>query len=463
MFAAAATKTSNVNLSQKIESLINKYGDGVNIGVSVQSLNTGNVIYQRNANQLFMPASSLKVFTAASALSYLGTNYTFKTRVLAAPHSINNQGILNGDLYFYFDGDPTLTRENIHELVAVLKQLGVHRITGNIYLDDTVFDRAEFGPGWMWDERNLCYAAPVSAINIDHNCFPVTVSASKQIGAPINITKYAGYSFINFVNNAVTSNASYADCPLIMHGSEKNTYVFDGCMKPGVGPWGLSVAVRSMRPYSAEVIAQILRQNNIELMGSFMFAKIPTNIQLSVIAGHDSAPLNALTKTMLKKSDNLIADAVYKKLGNAYFESQGNWTNGAQAIDNIVGKNAHIDFSKIKIVDGCGLSRHNLVSPQTLVSLLNYAYRNNTIRDAFLEALPISGYDGHLQGRMGTIKGKVRAKTGNMKSITALAGYIYTNGNQVLTFAIIVNDFTESVHKYQRLEDDICTLLYKSM
>lgn len=461
--ATAATRTNNANLSQNIERIINKYGDGVNIGIAVQSLNTGNTIYQRNATQLFVPASSLKVFTAAAALSYFGPNYTFKTRILASPHSIDEQGVLNSDVYFYFDGDPTLTKGQIDELIGVLKQLGVHSISGNIYLDDSVFDRAEFGPGWMWDERNFCYAAPVSAINIDHNCFPVTVSAPKQIGVPINITKHAGYAFINFTNNAMTSNASYADCPLTMHGSEQNTFIFSGCMKPGAGPWGFSVAARSMRAYSAAIITQILRQNNIQLDGTIAFAKTPSSKQLAVIAGHDSAPLSSIIKVMLKKSDNLIANAIYKKLGSAYSGNPGTWTNGMQAIANIVGKNAGINFTKIKMVDGCGLSRHNLLSPQALVSLFNYVYSDNAIRDTFIAALPIAGYDGHLQGRMATIKGKVRAKTGTMKSTTALAGYIYTNSNQVLTFAIMVNDFTESVHKYQKLEDEICTLLAKNL
>ena len=454
---------NNVNLASSIKHIIDKYGDGVNIGITVQSLNNGNIIYQRNANQLYSPASSLKVFTAASALSYLGPNFTFKTRVLATPHSISSQGVLNSDVYFYFDGDPTLTRSDLNELVSVLKKIGINTINGNVYLDDSALGPIEFGPGWMWDERNFCYAAPVSAINIDHNCFPITVSAAKTNGTPIKIIQQPGYSFLNFVNNAITSDIAHPDYPLTLHGTEKNTYVFSGYMKSGTGPWELSVAVRDLRTYAAAVITQVLRQNNIKLNGTITFTKIPATKQLAVIASHDSAPLSKLVKIMLKKSDNLIADAIYKRLGFAYTGNPGTWINGAKAISNVIGKNAGINFGKIKIVDGCGLSRHNLLSPQSLVALMNYVYHNNAIRDTFIAALPIAGYDGHLQGRMATIKKQVRAKTGTMKSVTALTGYIYTNKKQILSFAIMINDFTERVHKYQRLEDEICTLLAKNL
>lgn len=455
---AAFAATNNAALAQSIEKIIAKYGPGVNIGIQVQSLNTGNIVYQRNPNQLFSPASSLKTFTAAAALSYLGPNYTFKTRVLAAPHSLQ-QGVLNSDVYFYFDGDPTLKREDLDELFSVLNQLGVQTIKGNIYIDDSVFDQDEFGPGWMWDERSFCYAAPLTAISIDHNCFPFTVSAPKQVGRPLIISKSKDYAFVDFINHTITSNASYEDCPLTLRGIEDSTYILEGCVKPGTRSFGLSVATIDMRSFTVGTFESLLRQHNIRLLGSIKFSKVPTDKQLAVLGGRNSESLAALVKIMLKKSDNLIADAIYKKLGYAYFNKPGTWSNGAKALNAIIGSNASIDFKKIRIVDGCGLSRHNLITPQTLVSLMNYVYRDQAIRDYFIASLPIGGVDGHLQNRMANIKGKVRAKTGTMKSITSLAGYIYTNSGQVLSFAIIVNDFTESVKKYQRLEDEICAVL----
>jgi len=473
---AAATSnagtTNSVNgaaIAQKIENIIHQHGASAHVGIAIQSINSGKIIYQYNARHLLGPASSLKVFTAAAALAHLGPNYTFKTRLFAAPKSINDQGVLQSDVYFHFDGDPTLSRSDLNNLVGILSQLGVNTIQGDLYLDDTVFDRAEFGPGWMWDERNFCYAAPLSAVNIDRNCFPLTLTAAKQSGQPITITKYKGYGFIEFVNEAVTSETSTTDCPLTIDADSDNTYTVNGCMKPHSGPWSFPIAVRSMRPYTAGIFEQLLRQNNIHLNGTIKFGKIPTNKTLEAMVGHDSAPLSTVTKIMLKKSDNLIADALYKKLGAVYFGKAGTWSSGSRATAAIISEGINttsserIDFTKIKIVDGCGLSRHNLLSPQSLVSLLNYVYRDLTIRDAFINALPIAGIDGSLQERMVTAKNRVYAKTGTMKGITALAGYIYTNHNQVLSFAILINDFVEPIKTYHQLQDEICTLLATKM
>lgn len=457
---AIKTYSTNTELTAAIDRIIAKYGPGVNVGVLVQSINSDKIIYQRNSTQLFSPASTLKVFTASAALTALGSNYTFKTRLFATPKSINTQGELNSNLYFYFDGDPTLTRGNLNGMVGVLAQLGVHTINGDIYLDDTVFDHAEFGPGWMWDERNFCYAAPVSALNIDHNCFPLAISAT-QVGQPLNITRYKGYGFLELANNTLTVSAANSPYqPLTIVGNADNSYTINGTLRAGTKALSFPLAVSSMRPYAQGVLTELLQQNHIHLSGTIKFGKIPTNVQLEALAGHDSAPLSSIVKFMLKKSDNLFADAIYKKLGAFYFDTAGNWANSAKAMAAIL-HYANIDFTKLKIVDGCGLSRHNLVSPQALVSLLNHTYRNNAIRDTFVLALPAAGIDGHLQGRMIAAKNRVHAKTGNMKSITALAGYIYTNNNQVLSFAIIVNDFVEHVSKYHKLEDEICMLLAK--
>lgn len=459
--ATQSTAAPRGNLTQNIDNIIAKHSTSSDIGVYVQSLTTGNKVYEHNGSKLFMPASSLKTFTAVAALTVLPPDYTFKTKLLAPPHSIDAQGNLNGDLYFYFDGDPSLTRKDINSMLSVLKQLGVRNINGNIYLDDSIFDRAEYGPGWTWDERNFCYAALTSAVNIDHNCFPITIRASRT-GTPPIVNKFAGYSFINVTNNAITKSASPARCPLTLHGMEDNNYVLSGCMSPQLREWGFPIAVRSMRAYASSIVTLLLNQQQIGLNGQISFAKTPAETPLATIASHDSPPLCSLIKRMLKKSDNLYADAIYKKLDYHTTGNAGSWEGGAKTLATILSEKTGIDFEKIKIVDGCGLSRRNLLTPQALVALLNYAYRNPSLSSTFIGVLPIAGVDGHLQGRMGSIKGRVRAKTGTMKGITSLAGYIYTNHNQVLAFAIMINNFTGSIQRYQYVEDLICEELARN-
>jgi len=428
-----------------IDNIIRKYNPSLNVGILVQSLNTGRVIYQRNATQLFMPASALKVFTGAAALSYLGADYRFQTKILSDGR----------DLYIYFDGDPWLKRQDLSELIGELPKLGIRSVR-NVYLDTTIFDQANFGPGWMWDERNFCYAAPVSAVALDRNCFPVRVTPAKQVGQKATVYRSQNQNFIGMFNQVISQNIASDECPLDLHTTDNNDYYFSGCVAAHSSSIDFLVAVRNMNLYAQKTVEQLLQQRGIQYSAVKLRA---TPEKLQVVASHSSPPLSSLVKIMLKKSDNLIANSLYKKLGAVYFNRSGTWKNGGKAIAAILGKNSGIDFKRIKIVDGAGLSRYNLVSPTALVQLLNYAYRDQAINFYFVRALPFSGIDGHLAYRMGNLKGRVKAKTGTMKSITSLAGYVDTNRHQVFSFAIIVNDFVEHPRKYQRLEDEICSYL----
>ena len=117
--------------SQKhIQTTINnilRQNTSAHIGIIVQSLKTGKILYQKNANQLFVPASSLKIFTAVAALSFLGPNYQFQTKILTENNTVTH-GTLNSNIYFRFEGDPTLTQEHIDELIAKLSGQGIHYI-----------------------------------------------------------------------------------------------------------------------------------------------------------------------------------------------------------------------------------------------------------------------------------------------------------------------------------------------
>ena len=444
-----------VDAQSGIDNIIRKYNPNLNVGVYVQSLNTGKVIYQKNATQLFMPASSLKIFTGAAALSYLGPDYKFQTKILAKDTQAK-QGSID-EVYFYFDGDPTLKRSDLDALIGNLAKLGINNIR-SVHLDNTIFDQANFGPGWMWDERNFCYAAPVSAIALDKNCFPIRVTPSRQTGQKATIYRGSAQSFIPMYNEVMSEAATTDDCPLDLRTTDENEYYFSGCVAAKSSNIDFLVAIRNINLYAQNTVEALLKQHGIQY-STIDFKAAPAN--LAVLANHESKPLSYLVKVMLKKSDNLIANSLYKKLAYASLNQTGTWKNGAKAFANILGKNSGIDFKHIKIVDGAGLSRYNLASPASLVALLNYAYRDKAINFYFIRALPFAGIDGHLAYRMPQLHGRVKAKTGTMKSITSLAGYIDTNSQQVLSFAIIINDFIEHPRKYQRLEDEICNYLAK--
>jgi len=175
---------------------------------------------------------------------------------------------------------------------------------------------------------------------------------------------------------------------------------------------------------------------------------------------HDSKPLSVLVLEMMRKSDNLFANALFKTIGAHYNKRSASWENSSTAEKAILEAN-HIDTTGMRIIDGSGLSRDNRVTPEQLSQVLVAAYQDPAIRNVYLQALPVGGINGTLKNRLGTrdIIGKVRAKTGSMHGVSSLSGYVETQSGEMLVFSIIVNDFVGGLYPYRMMEDKLCRVL----
>jgi len=169
--------------------------------------------------------------------------------------------------------------------------------------------------------------------------------------------------------------------------------------------------------------------------------------------------LSELVKEMLKKSDNIIAGALFKKLGQLYTRRPGSWENGSLAVSQILSKQAGLSVSGLRVLDGSGLSPSNLTTPSQMMQVLDFAFHNSTSNEPFVTALPIAGIDGTLKHRMGNIARRVRAKTGTISGVVSLAGYVVSADNEVFAFVIMVNGSKGMTWKYKEMEDKIATVL----
>lgn len=459
----------NTNLYSGIERLISNYDPNVNIGIQIQSVDDGKIVYQHNANRFFIPASSLKIFTAAAALSHFGKNHTFKTKLLTDTSSVI-EGELQGNVYLYFDADPLLRYSDVENLVRSLHKNGINKIKGNVYVDDNIFAQEDFVEGWMRDEENLCYAVPPNPIMLDRNCLLFKIKPSKKENVVPKIVAEHGEKFIS-IENSLTTKRAY--CPLkLQTSSYDNTYYFSGCVPPNSKDINLFIPIKNPRAYLEKALRNMFEKNNVYLNGKikFGYSAFLKNSgrggypKYFSIASHSSLPLGDLVKIMLKKSDNLIADTLLKRLGNSYFHNSSTFARGSLAVRNILSKSFGVNFNNAHIVDGSGLSNYNLISPAEMNKLLLYSYRDQKIREPFFNALPISGIDGTLQYRMSQdgLMRQVHAKTGTMTGIVSLAGYVVNSNKKVFSFTILINNFVGGFNKYRKLEDEICRLIYKT-
>jgi serine-type D-Ala-D-Ala carboxypeptidase/endopeptidase (penicillin-binding protein 4) len=447
---------ANASLQQGIDQIVNSFNHNLKVGVMVESAANGATLYQHNAGEMFAPGSTLKLFTAASALSYLGPDYKFSTQFLAA--SAPQDGVLPGSLYVKFSGDPLLTVQDLAAMVRILHDDGIRVIRGNLIIDDLAMDRINTAPGWNPQDGLSCVNAPTTeAIILNRNCFGFNVIGSRQLNAPAQVAYGSDYGAISVINQVVTRHAHYAQCPFqVKAAAGSNTYVASGCLAPH-RPIGFAVTLNDPRHAGTNILLNLLRQQDIAVTGGVGYANTPSNLQ--VLAEHDSEPLDKLITHMLKKSDNLIANTLFKKLGNVYFHTPGSWSSGVQAMRAILGARSGIDFSASTILDGCGLSHDDQVSPLQFVSLLDYAYHNLPSFEVFYNALPRSGIDGTLRFRLGgSTLDKVHAKTGTIAGASSLAGYVQTASHQTLVFAILING-SGNQGTYHMLEDRICKFL----
>ncbi len=434
------------------------------IGVSIQSLSSGRVLYQYNANHGFVPASTLKLFTGIAALDYLGPHFQFKTRFLTNPGAQIRNGVLAGNLYIKFSGDPYLTLDDLKDMLTTLNEQHITKVQGNIVIDDTAIDRSTWPPGRVIDDKIFCYAAPVTATIINRNCFSLSVKPNQHLLHP-TVTKSSRNLGIVIDNLAITKHLRRPSYSLDLkpNAISANHYTLRGYLSPKMGPLSFAVALQNPNLATYGIVAGLLRKYSIRY-SNLVYGKTPPLAK--ILAENSSPELAFLIKNMLKRSDNLIADSLLKKLGEKYFSAQGSWKTGRNAVQAILASKTDIDFRHVMMVDGSGLSRNNIVTPNAFVQLLNFAYTQLPDSDLLFESLPRSGLDGTLKHRLGgPTLDKIHAKTGSMHGISSLAGYIRTANGQVLAFSILINDPVPGKNNqggYRLLENRICEFLAKS-
>jgi serine-type D-Ala-D-Ala carboxypeptidase/endopeptidase (penicillin-binding protein 4) len=454
----AAVPASPLDLQSGMDSILRKTSPRAHMGVIIQSVNNNQVIYQYNADNLFTPASVNKLFVAIASLDYLKPDYHFETRLRT--DGPVDQGALKGNLYVQFNGDPTLTEKQFTVLLDQLKTLGIDKINGHVYLDNTAYGSAAYAPGWLLHDLIFGYAAPLNAVILNENRFAIILSPSNQNGKPAAVSTTVPAGVVRVENNTST-RAGRAGCPLSVYSDNDNMYHVNGCVAKQPGKQYFALALRDPVAYAKALITNELGKNNIAFDGMVQIQQAPASS--TVLATHQSPPLNAIVREMLKESDNLYTNSILKQIGAVFYQTQGTWQNGLNAIKQILGKPAGIDFSETHLFDGSGLSRYNLVSPKQLAKLLEYAYTNPKIQADLWDALPISGQDGTLRGRLLAFSkdDAIHAKTGTMKNtgVSALAGYIKSHNHGLLIFVIMTNGLEDTHRAYKNTEDRICQFL----
>lgn len=443
-------------LKNELNKVVRKGNKQATVGVYIKSLASGDPLYSYNHQRSLTPASTMKMLTAEAALLFLGSDYRFSTQLLTDATSIKD-GVLKGNLYIVLSGDPTLTYEQLVDLMLSLQNQGIHSVSGNVFIDNTAYDQRFYGPGWEGEDKSYCYGAPISASIINHNCLSFQVKPSQVAGRPAKVLKSSKYFYPQIKNSVVTKSARAKACSLKLERGGSSKIEIEGCMAKGRYAWGVSYVVTDIPEYNRALFKNLLHKLGIRVAGSVTFGSAPD--ELSLINMHNSEPLNEMINDMLKKSDNVIAGALFKKLGQLYTGKPGSWENGSMAVANILAKYTGLSVKGLRLIDGSGLSANNKLKPSQLMQVLEFVYRHKDTKEDFISALPISGVDGTLKNRLKRITRRVKAKTGTISGVASLAGYVTSAQKEPLAFVIMFNGDKGNTWRYKQLEDEITMAL----
>jgi len=382
------------------------------------------------------PASTQKLLVALAATLSLKPTFTFNTTLSK----------IKRDLVLSFSGDPSLTRQHIRQLFSTHDLFPNKVFRGDIWLDGSIFSGYEKASGWPWDNTGVCYSAPASSITLDRNCVQGSVYANAKVGAPIRV-HIPEFQPIKVSSSAIIiSKTTWLDhpCKFELTPYSNNTFSLTGCLVQRKGAFPMKFAIQNTAEYTKTAIRQELKSLGIRWYGKIHLGKPQGSAKK--IAIHRSAPLPVLIKSMLKHSDNLIADNLTKTLGYYFFQQPGTFMNGVVAIKRILKKKG-LDVSHTIMEDGSGLSRSNRATAHQFAQVIRYIIQHDKTLQ-LIDALPIAGVDGTLKYRRSMnkapFKGNIKAKTGSVLGSHNLVGTLTDKkGNQYL--------FVEFISNYHKL------------
>ena len=418
--------------------------------------------YALNARKLMMPASCLKVVTLAAAAEKLGWDFRYQTKVFAS--GATRAGVLHGDLIVVGSGDPSLddwdgiATRLWADWAAQLKAAGISAIDGRIVGDDNAFDDESIGYGWAWDDLPAGFAAPIGALQFNEGNVQVRLGPGDAVGDRAIATVSPESGGMTLGNFLVTGPAGSAATVVRRRLPGSTRLELRGSLPLRGRPYAQNSSVDNPTLYYVRALRAALIADGIAVSGPAVdiddVQPMPRHDGLAPIITSQSDPLSVLATTMMKLSQNQYAEALLKTIGS------GTWEAGRTAVKTAL-QNWKIDPAGLVLADGSGLSRYNLITPETMVAVLTHVDRSESLRAAYESTLPIAGHDGTLELRMkGTAaEGRALVKTGSMNGVRSVAGYVRTADGQMVAFTIIANNFDNSSAALNAATDEVIARL----
>jgi serine-type D-Ala-D-Ala carboxypeptidase/endopeptidase (penicillin-binding protein 4) len=411
------------------------------LGVHVVELDTGETIYDFQADQPRIIASNAKLFTTAAALDALGPGYFFETRFVLRGKVKN--GVLEGDLGVVGGGDPHISGRDyggdsyaaFRPWAQTLRERGIYRVSGDIYLAHGLFSPPNIHPDWPRDQLTRWYEAPVDALSFSDDCILVRVWPGASGGRP-RVELVPNVPILRIENTARTTTSRKGQHVIIHRDAE--ALIVRGSIWKDSGPVETWVTIPDPVRYFGAGLKAALAEGGVAVDGHLRPVEELPGAIWERIGVHRTDLLSVITVTN-KRSQNFYAESLAKHLG-ALRCGQGSWPEGVRAIGEFL-RGIGVPPGSFKMSDGSGMSRENRFAPRHLTTLLRHMFFHPAGRE-FAQSLPFSGEDmGSWKRRMAAppYRGNVLAKTGTLDGVSALSGYAKAVSGKSYAFSILLN------------------------
>jgi D-alanyl-D-alanine carboxypeptidase/D-alanyl-D-alanine-endopeptidase (penicillin-binding protein 4) len=434
--------------------------EGALIGARVDDLQSGKTLFVHNPDQLINPASVTKMFTTAAALALLNPDFRFKTEVYARRKPEN--GVVRGPLYLKGYGDPYLVNERMTYMADEIKALGIEKVEGPLILDDSYFDERTEGPGWSQDDSSRPYQAPMGALSLNFNSVAVLLFPGEGEGKTARVELVPDSDHFRLMNKVdTTARGTRISLDVDRYG-RKTRVTVRGHVSANHPGSRHHCRVSSPTWYTGHSFHKALTRSGIRLRRSIRRGTTPSWADL--IYTLRSPALGELVRKVNKRSQNFMAEQLYKALGAEFMGPPGSWWKGQQVLNAFFEEEVGIPSGSYVLHNGSGLNDVNRVSVSHVTRLLSYMWTRFDIRPDFLSSLAVAGADGTVWGRFThpTVARTMRLKTGSLSGVRALAGYIHSRGRQTFAFAMLVSNYSCRGYQVNRLIDRFASALARA-
>ncbi len=454
-------------LSDSLSALQSEVVDGCHFGILAVSLDRGDTLLALNPRDRFVPASNMKLFVTGAFLRQFGPQARGVTEIGAGGKLSKRRGgreqELKGDLILHASGYPDVvqllhpgSRGLLDSLAYLLRESGLRKVEGTVWVDGTIFAPEPYGPGWAVDDLPFSYGAPLNAVLANGNAATLLATATPK---------------------GVTLTLDPPETPLRILG---RVHLTDPDAMPVLSitrePGSRVVRVTGRIPRGTSAKRQISVPDpdstaGLVFLGAMRRAGIEVRAKVAVVPAGGSPPAQSMTLLRLESptaaevvsmvdaySLNVETEALLRHLDPAPLGK-----SAAPALRRLSAMLAEtgIDTLDISFVDGSGLSPLDLATPRAFVRWLTFLDRDSTLGGIFRESLASPGAVGTLQKRFSDLGPGValRAKSGTLTNVSGLSGYVTARGGERVAFSILSNGNRGSVSAAHAAEEAIVGIL----